>query len=109
MTNDDFRELLAEALSLAGLAVTQASSGDEAFACASVQTFDVLVLDLRMPGKDGAEVIRALRAVGPQPPVILISAATDLPVIASDLGVERLKKPFSSSELVKQIRRVAAA
>ncbi len=104
---DDEVDLLftiALSLELAGYRVVKASSGEEALGVATAESPDAIVLDLRLPGIDGWEVIRRLGQKGmfPRTPVVLLSAQVDAATAARavDLGVHaHLAKPFSASEL----------
>lgn len=91
-------------LELAGYRVLTAASGEEALTVVAANAPDAIVLDLRLPGIDGWEVIRRLGDAGafPRTPVVLLSAQVDAATAARavDLGVHaHLAKPFSASEL----------
>jgi CheY-like chemotaxis protein len=91
-------------LELAGYRVLTAASGEEALAVVEANSPDAIVLDLRLPGIDGWEVIRRLGDAGtfPRTPVVLLSAQVDAATAARAvaLGVHaHLAKPFSASEL----------
>ena len=91
-------------LELAGYRVVKASSGEEALEVVAAESPDAIVLDLRLPGMDGWEVVRCLGVKGtfPRTPVVLLSAQVDAATAARavDLGVHaHLAKPFSASEL----------
>ena len=76
---DDDRMLartLAEILELEGWSVTQANSGTEAVNVAARQTFDIVLMDVRMPGMDGVDAFRAMKASHPDIKVILMTAYT---------------------------------
>jgi CheY-like chemotaxis protein len=96
-------------LERAGFEVEQASSGEDALRAARTGAFDVVLMDLYMPGLDGFEATRALRREGFSGPVLAItgSAETDLQarcLAAGMVGV--LYKPVHPSELVAAIHRV---
>jgi two-component system phosphate regulon response regulator PhoB len=104
---DDEADLLftiALSLELAGYRVVQAASGEEALEMVAAEAPDVIVLDLRLPGIDGWEVIRRLGLSGvfPRIPVVLLSAQVDAATAARavNLGVHaHLAKPFSAADL----------
>lgn len=66
------RETLAEILEAAGYQVSTAGSGDDALSRLRQQSFDVIVMDIRMPGRDGVSVLREID--GPPPPVVMMTA-----------------------------------
>jgi DNA-binding response OmpR family regulator len=98
--------LLEFSLKKSGARILTASSGDEALQCLVRENVDLLILDVMMPGKDGFETIRALRAnpAVVAPPVIMLTARgqTTTREEATALGVSAfLTKPFSPLELQK--------
>ena len=103
---DDDRMLartLAEVLELEGWSVTQANSGTEAVNVAARQTFDVVLMDVRMPGMDGVDAFKAMKATHPDIRVILMTAYTGEDRIsdARRAGVLRvLSKPVDVDKLV---------
>jgi CheY-like chemotaxis protein len=104
---DDEVDLLftiALSLELAGYRVLKASSGEEALEVVEAEQPDAVVLDLRLPGIDGWEVLRRLADMGrfPAMPVVLLSAQVDAATAARavELGCHaHLAKPFSTTEL----------
>jgi len=77
---------------------------------ASVPTFDVAVLDIGLPGIDGFEVVRRLRARGAAMPVLLLTArdAVEDRVRGLETGADDyLVKPFATAELIARIRALA--
>jgi two-component system, OmpR family, copper resistance phosphate regulon response regulator CusR len=88
-------------------AVTLASTGEEAFFQASSGTFDLVLLDVMLPARDGFEVVKALRARSVQTPVLMLTArdAVDDRVRGLDLGADDyLVKPFAFPELLARMR-----
>jgi serine/threonine-protein kinase len=80
--------------------LTTVDNGALALALLSSRRFDVIVLDLFMPGIDGAAVLRALRARRIATPVVLASASPDVASTAREFGTAGyLRKPFSLSDL----------
>lgn len=92
-----------------GFAVDVCHDGDEATALAMGQAFDVIILDVMLPGRDGLSVLRKLREARNVVPVILLTARGDLQerVDGLNLGADDyIAKPFSMVELVARIGAV---
>jgi two-component system copper resistance phosphate regulon response regulator CusR len=90
-----------------GYAVTAARSGEEALAAAAARSFDLVLLDLMLPGRDGLEVLRAWRARGSAVPVLVLTArdAIEDRVEGLDAGADDyLVKPFAFPELLARLR-----
>jgi len=103
----DIRDLLALYLRNAGYEVTAVADGREALACQTEQARDLLILDLMMPGLDGLEVCKALRAKGSATPILMLTAkSTELDrVLGLELGADDyLTKPFSLAELLARVK-----
>ena len=95
------------ALQQEGYQVAVAKSGDEGLDFATNQAPDLVVLDVRLPGMDGFEVLRRLRAAGSKAPVLVLTARDDEvdKVIGLELGADDyLTKPFGLRELMSRIR-----
>jgi two-component system response regulator RegX3 len=97
-----------------GYEVTVAHDGDEALALADANPFDLVILDIMLPGVDGFEVCRRLRAKGDMPVLFLSARDTELDkVVGLEIGGDDyLAKPFGIRELqarVKALLRRAAA
>jgi EAL domain-containing protein (putative c-di-GMP-specific phosphodiesterase class I) len=75
---DALRRALARSLTRAGCRVTEARDGTEAAELVGRESFDVIVTDIKMPGHDGLEVLRAARGHDLDVPIILMTAAPDL-------------------------------
>ncbi len=91
----------------ASLSVDVARDGVQGSSLATTESYDVIVLDLMLPGRDGFAVLRDLRDQGITTPVICLTArdAVDDRVRGLDLGADDyLAKPFSFSELLARIR-----
>ncbi|MFH0983348.1 MAG: heavy metal response regulator transcription factor [Planctomycetota bacterium] len=98
---------VARGLREAGFAVDVANDGLEGLHLACTGNYDVLVLDLMLPGKDGLTLLRELRERGCITPVICLTArdAVDDRVKGLDLGADDyLPKPFSFAELLARLR-----
>jgi DNA-binding response OmpR family regulator len=95
------------ALQQEGYTVSVARSGEEGLTFASGQAPDLIVLDVRLPGIDGFEVLRRLRATGSKAPVLVLTARDDEvdKVIGLELGADDyLTKPFGLRELMSRIK-----
>jgi DNA-binding response OmpR family regulator len=102
------RSYLSRALSSQGHSVHEAPDGEAAVAVLAHHDVDLVLLDLVMPGGGGLGVLKVLQDRGSSPPVIVLSAVTDIAsrVQALDLGaVDVVAKPFSAAELAARIRR----
>jgi DNA-binding response OmpR family regulator len=94
-------------LSAEGYAVTVAANGNDALALALSEDFGLIVLDRMLPGRDGLEVLAAVRVAKPDLRVILLTARTEIDdrVAGLDAGaVDYITKPFSFDELAARVR-----
>ncbi|MGX1880512.1 response regulator transcription factor [Streptomyces sp. NPDC055287] len=101
-------EVVTGYLERAGFAVTRAADGPAALRRAKDQRPDLVVLDLMLPGMDGLEVCRELRAEGPVP-VIMLTARGDEDdrILGLEVGADDyVTKPFSPRELVLRVESV---
>lgn len=102
-------------LKLEGYEVEVVGDGQSAFERATVKPFDLIVLDVMLPRKDGFEVCRELRRAGHRTPIILLTAKAQESdkVLGLELGADDyVTKPFSPRELrarVKALLRRAAS
>ena len=95
-----------------GLAVDIAASGEDAIWMAGAVDYDAIVLDVMLPGIDGFETCRQLRANGVWAPVLMLTArdSVDDRVAGLDAGADDyLVKPFSFAELLARLRALAPA
>jgi DNA-binding response OmpR family regulator len=102
-------ESLRGALRQAGFAVDWVRDGRAADSTMSSERFDLALLDLGLPGRDGIEVLQALRARGDRTPVIVVTARDTLAsrVRGLDEGADDyIVKPFELDELLARIRAV---
>src|SRR5690349_12958655 len=96
-----------KALQAEGFAVDVCHDGESALAAAGVTPFDVLVLDIMLPGRDGLSVLRQLRDRQNATPVLLLSARGEVNerVMGLNTGADDyLPKPFELAELVARVR-----
>jgi CheY-like chemotaxis protein len=105
----NIRLALSMALEQLGIPVETAASGEEALAKVAQAEYDLMLLDLRMPGMDGMEVLRQVSQRRPELKVIIITAygSIDLAVEAMKLGaVDFLQKPFDVAQVREMVRRI---
>jgi two-component system copper resistance phosphate regulon response regulator CusR len=98
---------LKEGLEAEHFDVTLARTGEDGFFRVSAETFDLVVLDLMLPGRDGLEVLATMRQRGLQTPVLVLTArdAVEDRVQGLDTGADDyLVKPFAFPELVARLR-----
>jgi two-component system copper resistance phosphate regulon response regulator CusR len=98
---------LRDGLEAEGYMMTLARTGEEGFFHASARAFDLIILDVMLPGTDGIEVLRTLRKRGTKTPVLLLTAkdAIEDRVLGLDSGADDyLVKPFAFAELSARIR-----
>ena len=105
--DDTIRETVAEALEMEGFAVTAATNGRSAWDLLSRDSYDLVVLDLMLPGINGLDLCRQLRG-GNTPPLIVVVSARDTEtdrVLGLEVGADDyLIKPFGMRELVARCR-----
>ncbi|MBL7952906.1 MAG: response regulator transcription factor [Flavobacteriales bacterium] len=98
---------LSEQLQAAGFACTQVYDGDMALRAVGGQRFDLILLDLSLPGKDGYAVCKEIRRTDRQLPIIVITAFSDIDdkMNAFDLGADDyLVKPVHFQEVLAKVR-----
>ena len=96
-----------KALQAEGFAVDVCRTGDDALAAVSTTSFDGIVLDIMLPGRDGLSVLRQLRERSNTTPVLLLSARGEVNERVDGLNAgadDYLAKPFVIAELVARIR-----
>ncbi|MET8074739.1 response regulator transcription factor [Streptomyces sp. NPDC005303] len=109
LAEDDraIRHALERALSLEGYQVTAVADGVEALAQAHKTPPDVLVLDVMMPGIDGLQVCRVLRAEGDRTPILMLTALVETQdrIAGLDAGADDyVVKPFDVEEVFARLR-----
>ena len=100
---------LSDLLSAEGYDVASAVDGPSGLARASAETFDLVILDVMLPGKTGFEVCRELRQHGKDMAILMLTAKAQLVdrVVGLKLGADDyLTKPFAVSELLARVRAV---
>jgi DNA-binding response OmpR family regulator len=109
--DEDILTLVAFRLERSGCAVVKARSGDEALRLATELAPDLAVLDGMMPGLDGYEVTRRLRATEHtrEMPIILLTARAEEADVARGMAAgadEYVKKPFDARDLRERVERL---
>ena len=110
LIDDDKRlhELLTTYLEQNGFAVTGAPDGQRGLSALDTEPFDIVLLDVMMPGMDGLEVCRRIRAKS-RVPILMLTAKGDETdrVVGLELGADDyIAKPFGPRELVARLRAV---
>lgn len=103
---EDFRTTLANRLKRRNLDVTDAGSGEEAIEIIGKKSFDVAIVDIKMPGMDGIEALRRIRKIDPLVEVILLTGHASV-----EAGVEGMKsgaydyviKPYNVNDLMAKV------
>jgi DNA-binding response OmpR family regulator len=101
---------VSKALQEQGFTVDVADDGDEAYLLATTQGYDVIVLDIMLPGRDGLSILKNLRERRNPVPVLLLTARSELEERLEGLNLgadDYVTKPFYVEELVARIHAVA--
>ncbi|HJZ61720.1 MAG TPA: response regulator transcription factor [Miltoncostaeaceae bacterium] len=100
------RTIVEYALKEAGFEVVTAARGDDALTAIEREPIDLVVLDVMLPGTDGLEVCRRIRAEHPTPIIMLSARGEELDkVLGLELGADDyVTKPFSPRELVSRVK-----
>jgi two-component system response regulator MprA len=109
VVDDDLRitELLRRILAYEGYSVAIAVSGSEALTRTLERPPDVIILDIMLPGLDGLEVVKRLRAAGDNVPVLMLTARDAIAdrVVGLETGADDyLVKPFAPEELLARVK-----
>ncbi len=102
----EFLETLSSRLEMRGLKVSAVTSGEQAIAEAKEQEYDAIVVDLSMPGIDGLETLKRIKADNPNAEIIMLTGHGSVAsgVEAMKLGAgDFLQKPVELSELMSKI------
>jgi CheY-like chemotaxis protein len=103
----DTRNIVPRILSKCDYSVSTCSSGSEALERLTQEHFDLVLSDVRMPGMSGFELLKSIRDLHPDLPVILLTAIADLD---SEMEAARadmhgyLRKPYTATELTDAVR-----
>ena len=107
--DDRIRRVVSITLRREGLEVTEAGSGEEGLARLAERPYDIVLLDLVLPGRSGLEVCREIRRVSTTPVIMVTARADSSDVIAGlEAGADDyVTKPFVAEELSARIRALA--
>src|SRR5262245_17611886 len=103
----DAARVLTKGLRERSFAVDVAAEGEEAIYLSSINNYDLIILDVMLPLKDGFEVCREIRAAGMSVPVLMLTALDDVRdrITGLDSGADDyLVKPFDFHELLARVR-----
>jgi two-component system, OmpR family, KDP operon response regulator KdpE len=103
------RRVVRTTLASNGYEVSEAKNGEEALGLVRSNDYDLLLLDMNMPGKSGLEICREIRAIGSHPAIIMVTVRDSEAdkVEALDAGADGyVTKPFGVVELLARIRAV---
>jgi len=105
---DIMREALSDYFSSAGHKVDTANDGDKALASFNLEDYNVMIIDLKLPGRDGLSVLKEIKAKNPKAKVIIITAYPSIDTAKEAIrggAVEYLPKPFELDYLETIIRQ----
>ncbi|KUM04414.1 response regulator [Chromobacterium subtsugae] len=104
----DLRDLLSDYLSRQGMVVAAVGDGDAMNRILAEQSFDILILDLMLPGTDGLTLCRDLRSRSSIPILMLTARGDELDrIIGLEMGADDyLPKPFNPRELLARVRSI---
>jgi len=103
----DLLNALSKGLKKSGYLVDAASDGVEGLALAQISSYDLIILDLNLPGLDGLEILSAIRSKDFETRVLILSARTEISqrILGLDSGAnDYLAKPFDFGELSARVR-----
>mgnify|MGYP002713642470 FL=1 len=103
----DLLNLLEEGLTMYGYAVDKASDGEQAIDMAYIENYDIIILDINLPKKDGFEVLDEIRKFNQEVNIIMLTARSDIDdrVKGLDFGAnDYMVKPFDLKELDARMR-----
>lgn len=103
----DLLNLLEEGLAMYGYAVDKASDGEQAIDMAYIENYDIIILDINLPKKDGFEVLDEIRKFNQEVNIIMLTARSDIDdrVKGLDFGAnDYMVKPFDLKELDARMR-----
>ena len=107
----DMRDIIRETLQSEGYEVAEAQNGEEAIRCLDEEKFDLVLLDVVMPGPSGLDVLRFLGSKGNKTPIAMITGKAGFTLATESymLGaVEYITKPFTTEYLVDTVGRLTS-
>lgn len=105
----ELSQMLSEYLAPEGIALSSASSGSQGLNLARSQEFDLIILDVMLPGLSGFDVLRQFRDGGGKTPVLMLTARGDDVdrIVGLEMGADDyLPKPFNPRELLARLKAV---
>lgn len=102
------REILAAMLDLAGYTVRQASNGSEAVRAMGREAFDLVLLDVHLPGNSGWEILQQLRSISPAQRVVMISDERHEDEARARGADGFLAKPYRRTALEDTVQEILA-
>jgi len=104
------RQLVVDTLTDEGHEVCAADSGESALSQLAEPRPDLLIVDLRMPGMTGQELVRRQRAESEPIPVVVLSGSSEAKQLGAEMGADAvIHKPFDLDELVRVVEQVIDA
>ena len=102
------RDVVKEYLQLDGFTVEEASNGDEAVELSMQNEYNLIIMDIMMPKKDGYQAVREIKKVKDIPVLMLFARGEEFDkLIGFDLGIDDyVTKPFSPKELVARVKAI---
>ena len=102
------RDVVREYLQLDGFSVVEASDGDEALNKFQQEQFDLVIMDIMMPKKDGFQTLKEMKQIKDTPVLMLSARGEEFDkLIGFDLGIDDyVTKPFSPKELVARVKAI---
>lgn len=107
----DFLDVMAQRMEARGLEITTAESADQALSIIEKEHFDAIVMDFQMPGMDGMQALKAIKAKSPELQIILLTgyATVEKTVEAMKAGAsDFLEKPVDIEVLTAKIKKAKA-
>ena len=108
---EHFRTILSSVMEEEGFKVLEAQDGDTALRMLRVNSPDIMVTDVKMPGMDGWELLKKAKDLDPGLPVVMVTAFADIPGAVGAIKVgahDYLAKPFDNYEVIRVVRRALA-
>ena len=105
-----FTEVLAKRLSRRGFRVATAASGEQAVPMLRDARFDVAVLDLKLDGMDGEEILKIFRLMAPEMPALMLTghgSQSSLEACMKLGAADYLSKPVDLEQLIEKINQIA--